>query len=88
MVYTEVKEKNGKRYFYRVLSVRKGSKVEKKRVYLGVDLDKKNLADKEKQADKELMLLSTLLNEKEKKELEAIKKEFLIQSNANLENRY
>ena len=88
MVYTEVKEKNGKRYFYRVLSVRKGSKVEKKRVYLGVDLDKKNLADKEKQADKELMLLSTLLNEKEKKELEAIKKEFLNQSNANLENRY
>ena len=69
MVYTEIKEKNGKKYFYRVLSVRKGLKIEKKRVYLGVDLDKKNLTGKEKQADKELMLLSTLLNEKEKKNL-------------------
>ena len=88
MVYTEIKEKNGRKYFYRVLSVRKGLKIEKKRVYLGVDLDKKNLTGKEKQADKELMLLSTLLNEKEKKELEAIKKEYLNQPKANLENRY
>lgn len=88
MVYTEIKEKNGKKYFYRVLSVRKGSKIEKKRVYLGVDLDKSKLFNKEKQADKELMLLSTLLNEKEKKELEAIKKEYLKQPKANLENRY
>jgi len=51
-------------------------------------LDKKNLTDKEKLADKELMLLSTLLNEKEKKELEKIKKEYLNQHKANLENRY
>jgi len=88
MVYTEIKEKNGKKYFYRVLSVRKGPKIEKKRIYLGVDLNKNNLTNKEKQADKELMLLSTLLNEKEKKELEAIKKEFLKQPKANFENRY
>lgn len=88
MVYTEIKEKNGKKYFYRVLSVRKGLKIEKKRVYLGVDLDKSNLINKERQADKELMLLSTLLDEKEKKELEAIKKEYLKQPKANLENRY
>src|SRR3989344_9525202 len=88
MVYTEIKEKNGKKYFYRVLSVRKGPKIGKKRVYLGADLDKKNLIDKEKQADKELMLLSTLLNEKEKAELEEIKKEYLNQPKANLENRY
>jgi len=88
MVYTEIKEKNGKRYFYRVLSVRKGLKIEKKRVYLGVDLDKTSLIDKEKQADKELMLLSTLLNEKEKAELETIKKEYIGQPKANLENRY
>jgi len=74
MVYTEIKEKNGKKYFYRVLSIRKGPRIEKKRIYLGVDLDKKNLTDKEKLADKELMLLSTLLNEKEKKELEILEK--------------
>jgi len=88
MVYTEIKEKNGKKYFYRVLSIRKGPRIEKKRIYLGVDLDKKNLTDKENLADKELMLLSTLLNEKEKKELEKIKKEYLNQHKANLENRY
>ena len=88
MVYTEIKEKNGKKYFYRVLSVRKGEKIKKKRVYLGVDLNKSNLVSKEKQADKELMLLSTLLNEKEKKELEKIKKEYLKQPKENLENKY
>jgi len=88
MVYTEIKEKNGKKYFYRVLSIRNGLKVEKKRVYLGVDLDKKTLFNKEKRADKELMLLSTLLNEKEKIELEKIKKEYLNQPKGNLENRY
>ena len=88
MVYTEIKEKNGKKYFYRVLSVRKGSKIAKKRIYLGVDLDKKILFHKEKQADNELMLLSTLLNEKEKEELETIKKEYLKQPKENLENRY
>lgn len=88
MVYTEIKEKNGKKYFYRVLSVRKGPKIEKRRIYLGVDLDKSNLINKERQADKELMLLSTLLNEKEKKELEVIKREYLKQPKANFENRY
>ncbi len=88
MVYTEIKEKNGKKYFYRVLSVRNGQRIEKKRIYLGVDLDKSSLIDKEKQADKELMLLSTLLNDKEKKEIESIKRGYLKQPKANLENRY
>src|SRR3989344_5222793 len=88
MSYTEIKEKNGKKYFYRVLSIRKGLRVEKKRIYLGVGLDKDNLISREKQADKELMLLSTLLDEKEKIELEAIKKEYLRQPKGNLENRY
>lgn len=88
MVYTEIKEKNGRKYFYRVLSVRKGSKIEKKRVYLGADLDKSNLVDEEKKADKELMLLSTLLGEEEKKDLETIKREYLNQPKANLESRY
>ena len=54
MAYTEIKERNGKKYFYRVLSVRKGSRVNKKRIYLGVNLDKKMLNGKEFLADKEL----------------------------------
>lgn len=88
MVYTEIKEKNGKRYYYRVLSVRKGNKVDKKRIYLGADLEKKKLSEKEKQADKELMLLSTLLNESEKKELNKIKEDYLKLPKSTQENRY
>lgn len=57
MVYTEIKERNGKEYFYRVSSIRKGQKVSKKRKYLGVDLSKNELASKEKQADIELKKL-------------------------------
>ncbi len=75
MAYTEIKEKNNKKYFYRVQSVRKGNKISKKRVYLGVDLDKEKLSKIEDDADKELMLLSTLLSDEEKKELERIRKE-------------
>jgi len=88
MVYTEIKEKNGRKYYYRVLSIRKGSKVNKKRVYLGADLEKKKLSEKEKQADKELMLLSTLLSETEKKELGKIKEDYLKLSKATKNNRY
>jgi cell filamentation protein, protein adenylyltransferase len=88
MVYTEVKKKNGKSYYYRVLSFRKKKKVSKKRVYLGVDLKKSQLYKKEKQADKELMLLSTLLNEIEKKELQKIKNEYLKLSKKTKNNRY
>jgi len=88
MVYTEVKEKDGRKYYYRVISQRKGKKVNKKRIYLGVDLDKEKLYDKETKADKELMLLSTLLTDEEKKELGKIKKEYANQPKANLENRY
>ena len=88
MVYTEIKEKNGRKYYYRVLSVREGSKVQKKRVYLGVDLVKEQLSEKEGEADKELMPLSTLLTEKEIKELEKIKKEYALLPKENLQNRY
>ena len=67
MVYTEVKKKNGKKYYYRVVSIRKGDKVNKKRVYIGANLKGGNLLKKEGEADKELMLLSILLEESEKK---------------------
>lgn len=67
MAYTEVKERNGNRYFYRVTSVREGRKVKKKRIYLGVNLDKQTLTDKELESDK------SFLNEKIKRNTEKIK---------------
>lgn len=88
MAYTEIKEKNGKKYFYRVKSVRKGGKVNKERVYLGVDLDTNKLSKKEKEADKELSLLSTLITKDEENQLKKIKEEYLKQSKATEENRY
>jgi len=54
MVYTEVKERNGKKYYYRVRSVRKGEKFKKERVYLGKDLSKEKLILKESIADDKL----------------------------------
>lgn len=76
MVYTEISKKNGRRYYYRVKSIRDGKKVKKKRVYLGVNLNNKELRDKEINADKELVLLSTLLTLDEIKELRKIKKDY------------
>ena len=43
MTYTEIKERNGEKYYYRVVSIRKGSSVLKKREYLGVNLNKEEL---------------------------------------------
>jgi len=54
MVYTEIQERNKKKYYYRVKSVREGNKVSKKRIYLGVGLSKKTLNEKEKIADLKL----------------------------------
>jgi len=88
MVYTEIKEKSGKRYYYRVKSVREGNKVKKERRYLGVDLNKKDLFKKEKEADRELIALTNLLTEKELKVLEKIKKDFAKEPQETLENRY
>ena len=54
MVYTEVKEKNEKKYYYRVKSIREGKKFRKKRIYLGRDMSKEKLAIKENLADERL----------------------------------
>ncbi len=70
MVYTEIKEKNKRKYYYRVLSVRNGKKFAKKRKYLGIGLSKKELAKKEKEADKEL---NKEKNKKIEQELKKIK---------------
>lgn len=87
MVYTEIKERGGKKYFYRVKSVRDKDKVKKKRIYLGVNLNKDILQEKEKEADKELLLLSTLLSDKEIKSLNQIKTQYL-SSKEPIENKY
>jgi len=55
MTYDEIKEVNGKRYFYRVKSIRNGKKFKKERIYLGVNLTKKELNNKKKEADIKLM---------------------------------
>ena len=47
MVFTEIKTRNKKKYYYRVLSIRKQGKVNKKRKYLGVNLSKKELQKKD-----------------------------------------
>lgn len=88
MVFTEIKKVKDKKYYYRVISTRKNEKINKERIYLGVNLTKEELSKKENEADKELKLLSTLLTEKEKKELEEIKKEHSSQSKTSLENRH
>ena len=89
MTYTEVQERHGKKYFYRVKSIRKGDKITKKRKYLGVDLNTKELKKLEKNADEIINeSLNKLLTDKEKKYLEETKKKYKALSKANFENRY
>ncbi|MBM3234257.1 proline--tRNA ligase [Candidatus Pacearchaeota archaeon] len=63
-MYTEIKERNKKKYYYRVKSIRKGEKVDKERVYLGVNLNKNELKAKEDEADKKLSGKSEIKIEK------------------------
>lgn len=88
MAYTEIKEINGKKYYYRVKSFRKGKTFKKKRIYLGVNLNEKTLLEKESEADKELRLLSSLLSEEEKTFLKVIREKYNNEPKENLENRY
>ncbi|MFA5174186.1 MAG: succinylglutamate desuccinylase/aspartoacylase family protein [Candidatus Pacearchaeota archaeon] len=63
MVFTEIKQLNENKYYYRVRSFRNGKKVTKKRIYLGVNLSPENLLKKEKKADNKLNPTSMLLEE-------------------------
>jgi len=72
MVYTEIKEKNKRKYYYRVKSIRKEKGVIKKRKYLGINLDTKTLKKKEKQADKILIPENSKIKRKIKKIKEKI----------------
>ncbi|MCK5624320.1 nucleotidyltransferase family protein [Candidatus Pacearchaeota archaeon] len=69
MVYTEIKKRNKKKYYYRVTSIRKGVKVNKKRKYLGVNISKKELQEKEKEADKFLISQKNQIKQKAIEEL-------------------
>ena len=88
MVYTEVITRNGIRYFYRVISIRKGSKVVKKRIYLGRNLDGRKLKTAEKNADAELNILGSILSENDLKTLSRIKEEYRSMPAESYENRY
>ncbi len=55
MAYTEVRNINGKKYYYRVISIRKKKNVSKKRIYLGYNLSNLELSKKEKMADEQLL---------------------------------
>ena len=67
MAYTEVIKRNGREYFYRAISIRSGSKVSKKKIYLGSNLSNLKLQEKESEADKKLS------KQRSNKELEIIK---------------
>lgn len=88
MAYTEIKKKNGNKYFYRVKSIRKGKKIEKKRIYLGANLKSEELSKKEKEADNELNLFKDVLIKKEILFLDNLKKEFSKEPKITFENRY
>ena len=60
MAYTEVKTRNGKKYFYRVVSIRRKDKISKERVYLGVNLSKSELIKLEATADSKLIQVKKL----------------------------
>ena len=55
MVFTEIKERNRRLYYYRVISFRDGNKIKKRRIYLGVNLKKEELFQKEIEADKKIL---------------------------------
>ena len=55
MAYTEIRKINGRKYYYRVISVREKNKVSKRRVYLGCELPTNILFSKEREADAKLL---------------------------------
>jgi len=68
MAYTEIKKRNERKYYYRVLSIRRGEKISKKRIYLGTNLNQDDLRHRETEADNQI------LKEKVNKNLEKLRK--------------
>lgn len=69
MAFTEVRNINGRKYYYRVISIRQGDKVSKNRIYLGAGLSDLEIIKKEKEADKKMLTDKTKPN----REIEKIK---------------
>jgi len=88
MTYTEIKEKNGRKYYYRVRSVKQNKKVNKKRIYLGVNLSEEDLKKKETEADKKLNVFKVIILEEDRRFLEKIKRDFSKEPKENYDNRY
>ncbi|MEK6952585.1 MAG: nucleotidyltransferase family protein [Nanoarchaeota archaeon] len=74
MTYTEVRNINGKKYYYRVRSIRNKEKISKKRIYLGHSLSSSELLRKEKAADEKLLFEK---RKKANKEIEKIKSKII-----------
>lgn len=76
MPYTEIKEKNKKKYYYRVRTIREGKKFKKQRIYLGKDLKNKDLTIREKVADKRIVedKVNKSLGEIKQKIIQVLKK--------------
>ncbi|MBI2106124.1 Fic family protein [Candidatus Woesearchaeota archaeon] len=87
-MYTEIQKRNNKNYYYLVKSIRKGEKIKKIRKFLGVNLSKKELLEKESEAKIFLDPLNSLLNKDELKELNSIKEKYSKISDKTFENRY
>lgn len=88
MAYTEIQEKKGRKYYYRVKSIKEGKKVRKEKIYLGANMSKEELRKREKEADKKLGIFSVVLDKEDIKFLETIKRDFLKEPKENFENRY
>lgn len=88
MVHTEIQEKKGRKYYYRVKVIREGKKIRRIRIYLGVNLNKEELEKKRKEADKKLKIFEVLLSKEELEFLENLKKDFSNEPKENFENRY
>lgn len=69
MAFTEARNINGKKYYYRVISIRKGNKISKQRKYLGANLNREELSLGEREADKKMLPKKGTPN----KEIESIK---------------
>jgi len=65
MTYTEIRNIKDKKYYYRVISIRKNNKISKKRIYLGSNLSQSEVLKKQNEADQIL--------KPKNKELEKIK---------------
>lgn len=70
MVYTEIRNIRGKKYYYRTLSIRKKGKTMKKRIYMGKNLSESGLVLREELADEKLLAER---KKKASKDLEKIK---------------